>query len=111
MQRTRLNTLADSAGDRLNRFFSNPWRRLSLQVISLLLGVFIGQAVSTTAGQAGKWDIPSAGLLLIFTELISRFFYRDNRGRGRFSLFWESLNLLKIGITYSLFLEAFKLGS
>lgn len=40
MQRTRLSTLVDTAGGRLEQFFTNPWRRLSLLLISLLLGIF-----------------------------------------------------------------------
>jgi hypothetical protein len=111
MQRTRLSTLATVTSDRLTSFFGNPWRRLSLQAIALLLGIFVGQAVATTAGQSGKWDVPSAGILVVCTELISVFAYRGNRNRQRSPLLRESLNLLKIGITYSLFLEAFKLGS
>jgi hypothetical protein len=111
MQRTRLSTLVTVTGDRLTAFFGNPWRRLSLQAISLLLGVFVGQAVATISGQTGQWDVPSAGILVIFTELASVIAYRRRSPRDGAPIFREALNLLKIGIIYSLFLEAFKLGS
>ncbi|MCU0535097.1 MAG: DUF565 domain-containing protein [Hydrococcus sp. Prado102] len=107
MQRTRLNTLLDGTGARIDRFFENPWRRFSLIVISLLFGFFAGAGISTTAGQAAEWDIVVAGLILFFTEVISRFVYTRNWR----SLFVEILNFFKIGVSYSLFLEAFKLGS
>ena len=111
MQRTRLNTLFDVTQNRLNELFTNPWRRISLSLISLLLGFFVGQAVSTTAGQAAYWDITMAVFLLLFTEFINRIFYGGRRNNKK-RLFWlDILNIFKIGMVYSLYLEAFKLGS
>ena len=111
MQNTRLNNLVDVVGTRLAGWLRNPWRRLSLMVISLLGGIFLGTAISTTAGQAADWDIIAAGLLVIFTESASWIFYTITRRRGTRSLIIDMLNALKIGLTYSLFVEAFKLGS
>ena len=114
MQRTRLNTIVTSAGERLELLFTNPWRRIALNLISILLGFFMGSAIVTTAGQDAVWDVPAAAVLFIFIELTSRFIYgysRKSTARVRFPLWLNSLNLFKIGVTYSLFLEAFKLGS
>ena len=115
MQRTRLNSIVSVTGDRLELLFSNPWRRLSLSIISILLGFFMGSAIITTAGQDAVWDIPAAAVLFTFTELISMFVYRRRATRNsppqRRSLYIDVLNLFKIGLIYSLFLEAFKLGS
>ncbi|MCL1473116.1 DUF565 domain-containing protein [Argonema antarcticum] len=111
MQNTRLNNLVDSIASQAGGWFRNPWRRLSLITIALLSGVFLGTAIPTTAGQAADWDIVGAALLVIFTELSSRIFYRTNRQGVSRSLLIEMLNALKIGLTYSLFIEAFKLGS
>ena len=114
MQRTRLNTIIVSAGDRLELLFLNPWRRIALSLISILMGFFMGSAIVTTAGQDAVWDVPAAAILFIFIELISRFVYRYRRKsatNNRFPLWLNVLNLFKIGLTYSLFLEAFKLGS
>ena len=117
MQRTRLNSLVEITGDRLGVLFSNPWRRIALSLISILLGFFMGSAIVTTAGQDAVWDIPAAAILFSFTELTSRFVYsRRNRQREaglptRRSLYLDVFNLFKVGLTYSLFLEAFKLGS
>lgn len=110
MQNTRLNGLLDAIASSLRRWFFNPWRRLSLLVISLLFGFFLGAAISTTAGQAADWDITSAALVVALCEVVDRIYYTGNQGARR-SLWVESLNALKIGMTYSLFLEAFKLGS
>lgn len=110
MQNTRLNSLVDTIVGQLRRWFFNPWRRLSLLLISLLFGFFLGSAVSTTAGQAADWDIIAAAILVTLSEVVDRIYYSRNRLTGR-SLWVEVLNGLKIGLTYSLFLEAFKLGS
>ena len=116
MQQTRLNTLINSVGDRLAQLFSNPWRRISLILIGFLFGIFVGSAVVTTAGQAAILDVPAATFILLFTELVSALFYRRNRQvkegkKIRQSLWWDTLNVFKIGLAYSLYLEAFKLGS
>ncbi|NJL82488.1 MAG: DUF565 domain-containing protein [Chloroflexaceae bacterium] len=110
MQQTRLNTLFSVAGTRLSLFFGNPWRRVSLLTISLLFGIFIGSAVSTTAGQDAEWDVSVAAIVLLVVETISVVVYR--RRRYDPATFWfNTLNAFKIGLIYSLFLEAFKLGS
>ncbi|MGA9379497.1 MAG: DUF565 domain-containing protein [Phormidium sp.] len=111
MQNTRLNTVVGTFSNQLGSWFSNPWRRLSLQLICLLFGFFLGTAISTKAGQSALWDVPAAALLVIFSEIYSRFFYTVRKPGVQRSLFTESVNLLKIGLSYSLFIEAFKLGS
>jgi hypothetical protein len=115
VQRTRLSTLIELTGRRIELLFSNPWRRIALNLIALLLGFFLGSVTITTAGQRAIWDVSSAALLFLATELIALFAYR--RGGSSLtnsparSLWLGTLNLIRIGIIYSLFLEAFKLGS
>jgi hypothetical protein len=118
MQNTRLNNLVNVGLTQLSQWFANPWRYLSLILISLLLGVFLGSAIPTTAGQAANWDVVAAGVLLLFTEAVSRIVYGGRRQRAqssegvpRRSLLAEIINALKIGLTYSMFVEAFKIGS
>jgi hypothetical protein len=116
MQQTRLNSIFDVLGDRLARLFTNPWRRIALLLISLLLGIFMGSAVSTTAGQAANWDVVVAAIILLFVEIISRSVYgfrskSVDQENPRYNLLLDVLNKFKIGLVYSLFLEAFKLGS
>lgn len=117
MQDTRLTTLVRGTVARFTSFTTNPWRRISLVIISFLLGNFLGTAIITTAGQTAIWDLVAAFLLVFLTEFISRLVYGRSLPRGiaseddRNTLLPEILNTLKIGITYSLFIEAFKLGS
>ena len=49
MQNTRLNNLVNVVLAQLGQWFANPWRRFSLVLISLLLGLFLGSAIPTTA--------------------------------------------------------------
>ena len=109
MQNTRLNNLVTALGGQVGSWIFNPWRRLSILTISLLFGFFLGTAVSTTAGQSANLDIVAAGILVALCEIIDRIYYRRRREGGSFWV--ESLNALKIGLTYSLFIEAFKLDS
>ena len=117
MQNTRLTTLVRGTLARFTSFTTNPWRRISLVIIGFLLGNFLGTAIITTTGQIAIWDLAAASLLVVFTELISYLVYRRSGSRvvsldtDGTVLFPEILNALKIGITYSLFIEAFKLGS
>jgi hypothetical protein len=111
MQNTRLTILVDGIVTRLDRWFRNPWRRLSLQLLSLLLGFFLGSSISAVSGQAAQWDTTVAGLVLLFTEVVSRWVYRRPIEGGQRPLAAEMLNNIKIGLTYSLFVDAFKLGS
>lgn len=126
MQNTRLNTLVDRALAQFVRFVRNPWRRLSLQLISLLLGNFLATILSTVAGQRAELDVSAALILVAITELISRWVYRGDVAReARFErrnpapneiaparpLLMEVLNGTKIGLIYGMIVEAFKLGS
>ncbi len=117
MQKTRLNTLVSVVGGQLALLFSNPWRRIALSLISVLMGFFMGSAIVTTVGQRAVLDVPAAAILSIFTELTSRIVYSrrnlsvSSSSPQRRSLFVTVFNLFKIGVIYSLFLEAFKLGS
>ncbi len=110
MQNTRLNNLLSTISDRLRVWFFNPWRRWSILIISWLFGFFLGSAISTTAGQTAELDVVIAAFLVLLTEVGSRIFYGRTIQERR-DLWVEALNILKVGLIYSLFLEAFKLGS
>ena len=110
MQQTRLNLLLTLGFRQISQFFANPWRKLSLILVSLLLGFFSGSAVTSTVGQAGKWDISVAIAYLIFSEITNMIVYRRRANQGRV-LWLDVLNAFKIGFVYCLYLEALKLGS
>jgi len=110
MQQTRLNRLFDRLIRALGDWLSNPWRRWSVLIISLLLGNFLGTAISTISGQTAELDIVVAAILVALAELVSRVTYGTRPDTAR-SLLVQIPNALKLGLIYSLFVEAFKLGS
>lgn len=116
MQNTRLNNLVDFLWTRLGLWFANPWRRLSMVLISFLFGFLVGQALCTIAGTGQKWIV--SGMLIIFTEPLSWLIYsgkfpkgKSNQTVDRVSWLADLVNSFKIGLVYSMYLEAFKLGS
>lgn len=110
MQDTRLNRILMESGARIETWFRNPWRRFIAIVITLLGGFFIGNLVTTTTGQTAQVDGLVAMVLLLSVELINWIAYRGRPFVARV-LWLESLNMLKVGFTYALFLDALKLGS
>jgi len=125
MQNTRLTLITRNTGTRLQEFLSNPWRRLSAIAIAALLGIFLGSAIPTTTGQRANLDVPAAALMLLFIELANLPIYRrrpdsrrtDNRppdatpANTRRPVWLDLLLSVKLGLTFGLFVEAFKLGS
>jgi uncharacterized membrane protein YoaK (UPF0700 family) len=110
MQRTRLSTLVEQASQRFSQWVFNPWRRISLAVISLLFGNFFATAIAATAGQTAEIDILVAAILVAMVELISWLYHRS-RANDQRTIISELLNSFKLGMVYGLFVEAFKLGS
>ncbi len=115
MQNTRLTVLVNGTLDRVRQWLQNPWRRISVLIISLLFGNFLATAIATTSGQQADYDILAAAILVAVTEFTSWFYYRTSRRlpseSWQRSLFAELFNGVKIGVIYGMFLEAFKLGS
>ncbi|MDJ0901032.1 MAG: DUF565 domain-containing protein [Xenococcus sp. MO_188.B8] len=114
MQQTRLNSLINTAAGQIELLFRNPWRRISLNIISFLMGFFMASGVSSSAGQDAVWDVMAAGVVVVFIEFLSNWIYGQKKRPAvtiRGPLFIDVLNKFKIGLTYGLFLEAFKLNS
>ena len=115
MQNTRLNVLLNGTVGQFSRWAQNPWRRLSLLIISVLFGNFLSSAIATLAGQQADPDVLAAALMVVIAEAISWATYRFDRRRSRPNearpMIFELLNGIKLGLMYGLFVEAFKLGS
>lgn len=117
MQRTRLSTLIDDLGDQLSLWLVNPWRRVSLVLISLLLGYFFAVSLSAIAGQAAVQDTVVSAFLVVAAEVVSWLVYSrrwrdpDLLKKVPKPLWLDCINSFKIGAIYALIVEAFKLGS
>lgn len=118
MQDTRLNTVVSTTLEQFNGWLQNPWRRVSLLLLSLFGGNFFATAITTVAGQAAQWDVVVALLLAAFVELSSWLVYQSaasrigmDRVRNQRNIFLEMLHAAKIGTVYGLAVEALKIGS
>lgn len=115
MQDTRLNRLLTTLGDRSLSWLQTSWpRRLLLLLLSLFVGFFTASGISSTTGQLAIWDVSAALLVMLLVELVSRWFHQyrpPQADRPRRPFIVDLANAFKMGITYGLFLEAFKLNS
>ena len=89
------------------RYFRSPFRRALFGGISLLGGFYVAQTISLSFGALGVNDVIAAVLCVLFTEYVTRFYY--SRPRPTFSV--ALLNTFKMGFSYGLFIDAFKLAS
>ncbi|PIN07678.1 hypothetical protein CDL12_19753 [Handroanthus impetiginosus] len=88
-------------------YFKKPSRRVLFGGISLLGGFYVAQTVSLSFGALGVNDVISAVLCVLWTEYATKFYY----SRTKVSFSAALLNVFKVGFTYGLFLDAFKLSS
>lgn len=91
----------------IEEWLQNPLRRIMFHTIGFLLGFFLGITFTTYTGQGAIWDLPGAALATLTIEAISWYFYRP----GSRSPIGSILHTTKLGVTYNLILEGFKLGS
>lgn len=82
---------------------------LSLQLISLFFGFFCCTIICSIPKQTGDWGLITAFCIVSINEAISSIIYSYQKHRN--NMFAKTINLIKIGIIYGLFVDSFKLGS
>ncbi|WP_255088176.1 DUF565 domain-containing protein [Synechococcus sp. Tobar12-5m-g] len=108
LQQTRLQRQVGQAGQRLQLWAGNPWRRISLQLIVLLGGFFFGGAVGMLAGAMDFLDPLAALLCLVPIELSVRTRRQLLLQRGD-KLTLQLIDAARFGWLYGLLIEGFKL--
>ncbi|EEF51454.1 ycf20-like protein [Ricinus communis] len=88
-------------------YFRSPSRRALFGGISLLGGFYVAQTISLSFGALGVNDVIAAVICVLLTEYVTRFYY--SRPKVTFPV--ALLNNFKMGFTYGLFIDAFKLAS
>ncbi|KAG6548926.1 hypothetical protein Mapa_009690 [Marchantia paleacea] len=88
-------------------YFKSPFRRALYGGISLLGGFYVAQTISLSFGALGVNDVIAAAMCVLFAEYVTRFYYT----REKVSFTLALLNNFKMGFTYGLFIDAFKLAS
>ena len=109
LQRTRFNSLLEQLGARLINWLGSRWLDKSVALLALFLGAYAAANVTSlylTLLQVQS--LGALGLLLFFEALIRLRQHYAGRQPG---LGWIALDNFRIGFTYLIVLEAFKLGS
>ncbi|CAI9092152.1 OLC1v1027327C1 [Oldenlandia corymbosa var. corymbosa] len=88
-------------------YFRTPSRRALFGGISLLGGFYVAQTISLSFGALGVNDVIAAVVCVLITEYVTKFYY--SRPKVTFPI--ALLNNFKMGFTYGLFIDAFKLAS
>lgn len=83
---------------------------LSLQLVSLFLGFFCCTIICSVPKQTGDCGLIIALFLVITNEFLSILIYSSRKYKYN-NIIAKTINSIKIGIIYGLFVDSFKLGS
>ncbi|MEB3308188.1 MAG: DUF565 domain-containing protein [Cyanobacteriota bacterium] len=108
IQQTRFQRQVAELGPALARWAANPWRRLSLLSIVLLLSFAIGGAVGSITGALSLLDPLGALICVLVIELAIRIRGSLLQRRGD-QLPLQLLDMGRVGLLYGLLLDGFKL--
>ena len=108
MQKTNFSRITFKLNNLLFGFLSNTWRSKSISLISILTGYFLFANFLTKFISEGKNELIMVPIIVVFIEIIIR---SKPSSSSRFYDLWSLVDKLRIGASYAIILEAFKLGS
>ena len=109
MQKTSYKKFIDSFLVFLKTLVSDSWSKRSVLLLSLLSGFYFTNSLISFLLDKAINTIILAIIILLLMELTIRSLLFSNL--SKFSHYILAINNLRIGSTYALILEAFKLGS
>ena len=109
MQKTKFRRFLDELNKIINTIVTDSWSKRSALLLSLLLGFYFTNSLLSFLLDKSVNTILIAILILITMELLIRLTLITNFFKT--SLIMISVNNFRIGSTYALILEAYKLGS
>ena len=109
MQKTKFKTFSDKFVRILQPIVSDTWRTRSFHLLSLLIGFYFTNSLLSFLLDKPVNTIFLAVLILLIMELLIR--ARLISGFSKLSIILKTFNNFRIGSTYALILEAYKLGS
>ncbi len=109
MQRTRFRDFVKSFLLNINPIISDSWSKRSILLLSVLSGFYFTNSFISFLLDRSINTIFLAITLLLIMEVSIRSLLLSKI--SKFSIFINSINNFRIGSTYALILEAFKLGS
>ncbi len=108
MQNTKFSRINDQFNNLLFGFLSSSWKSKSINLISVLIGYFLFANFVTKFISEGRNELIMVPIIIFIIELIIR--VKPSKGSSLFYL-WSIVDKIRIGATYAVILEAFKLGS
>ena len=108
MQKTKFSKINDQFNNLLFGFLSSSWKSKSINIISVLTGYFLFANFATKFISEGKNELIMVPIIILVVELVIRI--RPSSDSSFYNL-WLIVDKIRIGATYAVILEAFKLGS
>jgi len=108
MQNTNFSKITYKFNSILFDFLSSTWKSKSINILSVLIGYFLFANFLTKFISEGKNELIMVPLITLIIELIIRF---KPTSKSKTFKSWLILDKVRIGATYAIILEAFKLGS
>ena len=108
MQKTKFSIINDKFSKLLFGFLSSSWKSKSINLISVLTGYFLFANFATKFISEGRNELIMVPVIIIIIEFIIRI--KPPSSSSLFDL-WSIVDKFRIGATYAVILEAFKLGS
>ena len=108
MQKTKFSKISNQFNKILFGFLSSSWKSKSINIISVLTGYFLFANFGTKFIAEGTNELIMVPILILLSEIIIRI--RPSSNTNFFNL-WSIVDRVRIGATYAVILEAFKLGS
>ena len=108
MQKTNFSRITYQINNLLFGFLSDTWRSKSIGIISVLTGYFLFANFITKFISEGKNELIMVPIIILVIELIIRI--RPSQ-KSNFFTVWSIVDKIRIGASYAVILEAFKLGS
>ena len=108
MQKTKFSRISDQFNNLLFGFLSSSWKSKSINIISVLTGYFLFANFITKFISEGKNELVMVPIIILVIEIIIRI--RPSEKSGFFKV-WSIADKIRVGATYAVILEAFKLGS
>ena len=108
LQYTRLHQSTGLILKRLELWAVNPWRKISLLIIVLLVAFVVGGSIGMINGALAYMDPIGALITVLFLEVMVRL-RRRLPSNHKESISRQILDMARIGLLYGLLLEGFKL--
>ena len=108
MQKTKFSIINNQFYELFFGFLSSSWKSKSINLISILVGYFLFANFITKFISEGKNELVMDPVIIFIIELVIRLIPRS---KSRLYKIWSIIDKVRIGATYAVILEAFKLGS